>query len=127
MKKVNKDFKTGNGDANLTDAEGYDALEEGKKELAKVFGAGKGIKITIAEDVWTEEPNTDGWSVHRNPVLFAETYADPNTMGNVTAHEFGHVFTLQHRENDANNLMYPYTNSSRTVLDVNQTDEIFIK
>ncbi len=127
LKKVNKDFKTGNGDANLTDNEGTNALEEGKKELAKVFGAGKGIKITITEDVWTEEPNTDGWSVHRNPVLFAETYEDPNTMGNVTAHEFGHVFTLQHRENDANNLMYPYTNSSRTVLDVNQTDEIFME
>ena len=65
LKKVNKDFKTGNGDANLTDNEGTNALEEGKKELAKVFGAGKGIKITIAEDVWTEEPNTDGWTVER--------------------------------------------------------------
>lgn len=126
LKKVNKDVKTGNGDANLTDAEGYKAVEEGKKELAKAFGAGKGLKITIADDTWTEEPNNAGWSIHRNPVIFAGKDADPNLMGNVTAHELGHIFTLEHKEGDANNLMFPTVPNGQN-LDPNQAEEIFME
>ncbi|MBN2592534.1 MAG: hypothetical protein JXA81_03425 [Sedimentisphaerales bacterium] len=129
LKKVNKDVETGNGDADLTDAEGYKAVEEGKKELEKAFGAGKGLKITVTDDVWTEKPNTVGWSIHRNPVIFVEKDADPNLMGNTVAHELGHIFTLEHREdaNDVTNLMSLVRVLGHNILDVNQADEIFME
>jgi hypothetical protein len=123
LKKVNKDVKTGNGDSNLTGNEGDEALAEGKKELEKTFGAGKGIKITVLEDVWGESPEVVGWNVHRNPVVFIEKGLPPLQTGQVLAHEIGHFLTLEHVD-DANNMMFPTTPNGQR-LGPNQVSEIF--
>lgn len=126
VKKTNRNVNVGNGDGDLTEAEGDGAQEDGQTELEGVSGAGKGIKITIADDVWTEEPNTTGWSVHRNPVIFVEPDTDPNARGRTAAHEVGHVFTLDdtYDLNDINDLMYGYVGGG-TNLDANDVNEIF--
>ena len=64
---------------------------------------------------------------HVRPRKLVEQDEDPNLAGNTVAHELGHVFTLEHREdvNDVNNLMSPFRHSGRIELDVNQADEIF--
>ena len=108
VKKTNKNVNAGNNDADLTENEGDKAQENGQKELNNVLGAGKGIKLTFADDVWTQQPATNGWSIHRNPVVFVET-DDPNTMGNVTAHEIVHALTISGHSNDSNDLMYEST------------------
>lgn len=108
VKKTNKNVEAGNNDADLTEHEGDKAQEAGQTELNNVAGAGKGIKITVADDVWTERSATNGWSVHRNPVVFVET-DDPNTMGNVTAHEIVHALTVSGHSDDPNDLMYEST------------------
>lgn len=124
VKKTNKNVNVGNNDGDLTSDEGDTAQNDGKTELQKVAGAGKGIKITIADDVWTEESATNGWAVHRNPVIFAETSSDPNTMGNVIAHEIGHSLTISGHSTDPNNLMYPSTPRGVN-WDPNDVNEIF--
>ncbi|MHC4735566.1 MAG: hypothetical protein ACYTDW_14095, partial [Planctomycetota bacterium] len=108
VKKTNPDVNVGNGDGNLTENEGDRAQKDGQTELDKVAGAGKGIKITIADDVWTEEPATNGWCIHGNPVVFVET-DDADTMGNVIAHEIIHSLTVSGHSTDSNDVMYPYT------------------
>ena len=123
LKKVNKNVETGDGDANLTNSEGFDASTEGQKELEKVLGAGKGIKISAANDVWVEEPNVAGWNLHRTPVVFVETGFSSLQMGQVVAHEIGHFLTLDHVD-DANNLMAPTWPNGQD-LEPNQVDEIF--
>ncbi len=124
VKKTNKNVNVGNNDGNLTAAEGNTAQNDGKTELQKVAGAGKGIKITIADDVWTESSATNGWSVHRNPVVFAETDSDPNTVGNIIAHEIGHSLTINGHSTDPNNVMYPSTPRGVN-WDPNDVNEIF--
>jgi hypothetical protein len=123
VKKVNKNVKIGDGDAKLTDDESLDAVVLGEKELKKVLGAGKGIKITIADDVRVETPDTVGWNIHRNPVVFIETSLPPTQMGQVLAHEIGHFLTLEHVD-DSNNMMFPSTPSGQNLVP-NQSDEIF--
>ncbi|NQT00553.1 MAG: matrixin family metalloprotease [Planctomycetes bacterium] len=123
VKKTNKNVNVGNNDGDLTADEGNTAQGNGETELRNVAGAGKGIKITIADDVWTEESATNGWSIHRNPVVFAET-DDPNTMGNVIAHEIGHSLTINGHSNDPNNVMYP-TTPRGVNWDPNDVNEIF--
>ena len=124
VKKTNKNVNVGNNDGNLTSGEGDTAQNDGETELRNVAGAGKGIKITIADDVWTERSTTNGWAVHRNPVIFAETSSDPNTMGNVIAHEIGHSLTISGHSTDPNNLMYPSTPRGVN-WDPNDVNEIF--
>ena len=126
VKKTNNDVNVGNGDGDLTEDEGDTAQEDGQKELDNVCGAGKGIKITIADDVWAEDPNTTGWSVHRNPVIFVEPDTDPNARGRTAAHELGHVLTLAdtYDINDINDLMYGYVGGG-TTLGPNDVNEIF--
>jgi len=94
LKKTNNNVNVGNGDGNLTEAEGAAAQEDGETELNNIFGAGKGIKITVANNGWTERPSNVGWSVHRNPVVIVEPGADANDMGYTIAHELGHALTI---------------------------------
>ena len=95
----------GDGDEILTEDERKEAKEYGQQELANICGAGKGIKITVADDVWAEEPSVRGWTVLRKPVVFVEP-DDPNTMGNVTAHVIGHSLGIEDHHPDPNNIMY---------------------
>jgi hypothetical protein len=106
VKKTNKNVQTGDGDSLLTRNEGNKAIESGQGELQKTLGAGKGIKITVADDVWTQNPSTVGWAVHRNPVMFVESDEDPNVMGRTAAHEIIHALTVSEHSEDQNDVMY---------------------
>ena len=112
--KKNQPFNVGNNDANLGEGNGEhdEALEKGGKELEKTCGAGKGLKITVADDVWAESPNTNGWAIHRDPVVFVEGgESDPNKLGKTIAHEIAHSLTLGYDlydGNDPNRLMWGY-------------------
>ncbi len=123
---TNKPYNVGDNNGDLTEDEGDDAQDDGEKEVEDKCGAGKGLKLTIADDVWTEEPNTAGWAVHGNPVVFVEPEADANKMGRTVAHEFAHSLTLDYDlygPNDINSLMYGYTDGN-TTLDANEIEEI---
>jgi hypothetical protein len=124
--KVNDPFKVGNNDNKLTDAEGYDAVDKGEEELNSTCGSGNGMKVTIANDVWTEKPSTSGWSIHRKPVVFAEPNNDPNKMGRTIAHEICHSLTLNYDLYDPNyatDIMYGYTGGG-TMMTPEQIAEI---
>ena len=95
----------GDGNGSLDETERKEAKEYGQQELAEICGAGKGIKITVADDVWEEESGIRGWTVLRKPVVFVEP-DDPNTMGNVTAHVIGHSLGIEDHHPDPNNIMY---------------------
>jgi len=131
--KINWNVNAGDGNGNLTEAEGKKAQEDGQEELDKTFGAGEGIKITVADDCWTEAPNNVGWSVHRNPVVVVEPGADANDMGYTIAHELGHALTIDGNtpgrdpnghSSDPNDLMDPNLGGG-TRLDPNDVNEIF--
>ncbi len=124
VKKTNNNVNVGNGDPNLTEAEGDTAQEDGQKELDKVCGAGKGIKITVADDCWTEDPNTVAWSIHRNPVIIIEPDADANEMGETITHELLHSLTVTAHSNDVNDVMYP-TEAGNGIINPNDVNEIF--
>lgn len=124
--KVNKPYTTGDGNGNLTDAEGTAAVGEGEDELDDTCGSGNGLKVNIADDVWVEKPSTNGWAIHRRPVVFTEPDSDPNVMGNTIAHEVCHSLTLgkdTYDPNDKDNLLYGYT-SRGTSLTEDQIAEI---
>ncbi|MFC1676920.1 hypothetical protein ACFL3G_07655 [Planctomycetota bacterium] len=124
---TNQPYNVGDNDPNLTEDEGDDAQDDGEEEVDETCGAGKGLKLTIADDVWTEEPNAVGWAVHGNPVVFVEPDADANKMGKTVAHEFAHSLTLDYDlydPNDSNSLMYGYTDGNDTQLDANEIEEI---
>lgn len=124
--KVNNPYNTGNGDGDLTDAEGTTAVGEGEQELSDTCGSGNGLKVNIADDVWVEKPNTNGWAIHRRPVVFTEPDSDPNVMGETIAHEICHSLTLGKDTYDPNlkdNLMYGYTDRG-TNLTADQVAEI---
>lgn len=126
VKKTNKPYNVGNNDGDLTEAEGDDAQKDGKKELDNVAGAGKGLKLTIADNCWVEEPNTVGWAIHRSPVVVVEPDADVEEMAKTIAHEMCHSLTLEHDHydpNDINLLMYGYQGSG-THLEPNDIAEI---
>jgi len=125
-KKTNNGVVVGNGDGSLTEAEGGDAQDDGEQELSDTIKGGKGIKLTVADDVWSEKPNTVGWAVHRNPVVFVEPDSDPNELGHTIAHEMTHALTVDYDIYDPNfidRLMYGYTGSG-TTLDPNEIIEI---
>jgi len=124
---TNKPYNVGDNNGDLTEDEGDDAQDDGEKEVEDKCGAGKGLKLTIADDVWTEEPNAVGWAVHGNPVVFVEPDGDANEMGKTVAHEFAHSLTLDYdlySPNDINSLMYGYTDGNDTQLDPNEIKEI---
>ena len=118
--KTNKDVEIGNGDANLTKAEGDTAKKKGEDEL-KASAKKKGIKIYLTNDPWVEEPGTNGWAVHKNPVVFipknptgANDAEKLRRTGNSAAHEMGHVLTLPDRYTDATKDQLMYGRDSRT-------------
>jgi len=116
----------GDGSGALDRDERDKAREEGQKTLDKTTGAGKGVKIDIGSDVSEDDPNTNGLSIHRDPVILVEPDADSNIFGWTIAHELGHVFTLGYDLSDPNDirrLMYGYTDRG-TDLDPNEVDEI---
>lgn len=122
VKRTNQNVEVGNNDGLLGQIEGEKAQRMGQEELAGVVGAGKGIKITFADDVWTEQPNSIGWAVHRNPVVFVETGGDANEMGITTAHEVVHALTVSGHSADPNDLMYETVGERLRQSDI---DEIF--
>ncbi len=113
VKKINRNVKVGDNDGNLTEAEGDQAQQDGESEIENTFQdedgswTGKGMKVTLANNTWTEQPNNNGWARHRNPVVFAEE-GDP-CVGNIIAHELVHALTVTDHRNDPNNLMNPTT------------------
>lgn len=135
--KVVRPYKPagGDNDPNLTDAEGNEAQKEGQKELREVMDKvpeykGKGVKITMAKDVWVESPSTMGWARHGNPVVFVEPDSDANELGNTMAHELGHVLTLNYDLKDASDpnlrkrLMWGYDNRTDTGLTPAEVNEV---
>ncbi|MHC4220970.1 MAG: hypothetical protein ACYST9_01000 [Planctomycetota bacterium] len=125
--QTNKPYNVGHNNGDLTEAEGDTAQYAGENEVEGKCGAGKGLKLTIADDVWTEEPGAVGWAIHGNPVVFVEPDADSNEMGKTVAHEFAHSLTLDYDlydPNDSNSLMYGYTDGNDTQLDPNEIEEI---
>jgi len=98
--KTNANVSVGNGDGNLTEAEGLQAVEDGREELEQIFGAGKGIKVNIAEDVWVEQPDSAGWGILLTPVVFIESSASPTEMGQELARQVARVLTLDLTGND---------------------------
>jgi hypothetical protein len=129
VKKTNKDVKVGNNDGNLTEKEGDTARKDGQKELDKTFKdkdgkwTGKGIKVTVADDSWVEDPNNIGWSNHQSPVVVVES-GSADQMGSTLAHELIHALTVPEHSDDPNNVMYP-TDEGGTKIDKKQIDEIF--
>ncbi|AQT69740.1 hypothetical protein STSP2_02936 [Anaerohalosphaera lusitana] len=124
--KTNQPFNVGDNDGDLTYAEGEEAQEAGRQELDNTCGAGKGLKLTIADDCWTEDPTTAGWAIHRNPTVVVEPDADPQKMGRTVAHEFCHALTLDYDKyaaEDANSIMYGYTDGG-TEMTEDEIEEI---
>ncbi len=134
-KNINTDANdTGNQDGDIQSGEEAELDEDGRKELDKKFGKGKGIKIYITNKI-RDSNSTRGLAPHvkekdgkltAKPVIYLKkTSATKESKGNDLAHESGHVFTLGknhvidkasgknadstwHDPNDPNNLMYPY-------------------
>jgi len=129
VKKTNQNVEIGDKDGDLTEKEGDQALKDGQKEIENTFKDkdgkwdGKGIKITLADDCWVEEPGTIGWAVHRKPVVVVES-ADANSLGITIVHELIHVLTVTDHQDDPNDVMYP-TDEGGTSIDPNDIKEIF--
>ncbi len=98
----------GNGDDKLTRDEIDEALRKGAEEVAKLPG-GRGVKLFVANNCWTQYPIVNGWAKHDYPVMGVEP--DPNTqkLGRTIAHESIHIFTINYdlnSPNDINRLSY---------------------
>ncbi len=130
VKKTNKPVNVGDNDGDLTEDEGNTASTDGENELKNTFKKengdwnGKGIKIVLADDSWTEEPNNVGWSVHHTPVVVVETGHNTQSTGGTIAHELIHVLTVPGHSDDPNNLMY-WLDLGQTYIDPNTIWEIF--
>ena len=117
-----------NGSGGLDRGERDNAREEGQGVLDKTVGAGKGIKIDVANNCDADDANAVGVSIHTNPVIIVEPDADANELGKTIAHELGHVLTLDYDKygpNDVNSLMYGYTGSGTDLnnVEVNEIRE----
>ncbi|UCF43489.1 MAG: hypothetical protein JSV99_00760 [Planctomycetota bacterium] len=127
--RVNSNVQYGNGDSNLTEAEGDTAAVLGEGELYGTYGSGTGLKITIAGNVWTEKPTTAGWAVHEDQVAFVEPNPDTNEYGKTIAHELAHLLTLNYDLNDVNsnepNRLMWWQAGGGPLLDANEINEIF--
>jgi hypothetical protein len=128
VERINNNVQySDDGDSNLTQDEGDTAAVLGEGELDGTFGPGTGLKITIANNVWTEKPATVGWAVHEDQVAFVEPNSDTNDMGRAIAHELAHLLTINYDlydGNDPNRLMWGYVGGG-TLLDANEVNEIF--
>ena len=128
--KTNNNVNVGNGDGNVTYAEGEQAVQDGQQEVQDTCQDkdgnwnGKGVKITVADDCWTQSGNTIGWCYHGIPVMVVEPDADANEMGATIAHELLHILTVSAHSNDVNDLMYP-TSAGGTNISPNDINEIW--
>jgi hypothetical protein len=129
LAEINTNVQYGNGDSSLTAAEGNTAALLGEGELYGHWGSGTGLKITVAGDVWTEEPGTAGWAVHEDQVAFVAPDPNSKEMGRTIAHELAHLLTLNYDLNDVNsdepNRLMWYQTGGGILLDANEINEIF--
>jgi len=146
VRDVNDSASYGDNDPSLTERECREAQDHGERELDRICGPGKGLKITIADINDPRIPaDVLGLAEHGHPVVFIEpdpnctdpNNPDPNDLsdwdpnnttewGKTIAHELCHSLTIEHDlydGNDPNNLMW-WQEGSGTELDPNQMEEI---
>lgn len=126
VKKKEQPIEIGEGEANdnkLGDADDKEVYDRAKEELGKQKELqnkdgkwnGKGIKIYVADDCWTEKPTTAGWAWHYRNVICIEA-GHPNINRNL-AHEAGHNLSLKdtYDPNDKDHLMYGYIDGGNVI------------
>ncbi|MBX3365161.1 MAG: hypothetical protein KF866_10375 [Phycisphaeraceae bacterium] len=128
--KTNTDFEVGNGDANQAETEDAEAIKKGKEEL-KDHTEGKGIKINFCNQPIDGRPGTNGWAIHKTPVVFVRKNSDAEKekekTGNTVAHEICHVLTIDYDLYDAEfikRLMYGRDSRTGTELTDAEKEEI---
>jgi len=113
LKKVNDDLANpGDGNESWTRAERDKVREDGKKELEKVAGKDKGVKVSFAKQPDSSDAKTLGLAIKGHPVAIAgETAGNAADSADTFAHELGHVLGLDDRYADADKdkLMYGYS------------------
>jgi len=97
-KNINRNVSDeGNNDGKVTREERDKLRKKGVEELDNLFGKGKGIKITLVNDIIDGGAcTTTGVSIHNPaiPNIFVKCTGTAKEKGRTIAHEFGHVFTL---------------------------------
>jgi len=84
------------GDGVLNDKELDKAFKFGAKEVAKLPG-GKGLKISIVKPgLMVDNTTTPGVSIPGEPTAIVQQRASGSLTGATIAHEFGHIFGLDH-------------------------------
>jgi len=109
------------GDGILTSKERNSVRSNGGNEVDELPGM-KGTKITFAKPGGVKSGSTTpGISVHENPTIIVEQRNTTDSTGATIAHEFGHVFTLEHPnetpeldDNENGNIMTP-SNGGRDI------------
>lgn len=129
VKDVNDSAHYGDSDPGLTSQECNDAMDHGERELDRICGPGKGVKITFGDidDPGNIPADVVGLNVHETPVIIVEpNTTDVNELGKTIAHELCHALTIEfdlYGADDVNNLMW-WREGSGTELDPNQMEEI---
>ncbi len=124
--KTNENFMVGNNDANQAESEDDEAIKKGKKELEDNT-KGKGIKINFCDRPIASSANTNGWAIHKTPVIFVRESDTTEKSGNTVAHEICHVLTIDYdlyAEANRNRLMYGYSSRTGTELTDAEKEEI---
>ena len=121
--------QTGNKDKNVDRKERDDLRATGPNEMKDLFGAGKGVKICIVDEINVVDVNTDpvGVAISGIAVLIIENINDLNEMATTIVHEYGHavgelpdINTPGH----VNNVMWWSTAGGNTI-DVNDINNFF--
>lgn len=123
LKKVNQNVNVGNNDANLDMGERNEARKKGRQEL-KDTCEGKGMKVYIANQPNSADPNYVGWACHRDNVIFVKPDSDPNLTGATASHEATHALTVKDHSTDPNDLMYPTNDGTNNKLRPEDIEEI---
>jgi len=122
LQKVNTGVEIGDGDGLLSEQEVFATVEGGNQELQGPDGPGGGIKIAVAEDVWTEPPGLTSYHAAPYPTVFLATGLlkpgpDPNAMGRDLARAIATCLGAEPAA-DSQNLMFP--GGDGTTLNSNQ-------
>jgi|GEM_PF-646522 len=107
------------GDGVLTKEERVKVRAAGNKQISNLSNQ-KGIAVVFAKTPIAGDTAT-GVAVHRNPTAIVSKTARP---GRTTAHEMGHVLTLDSHSSDLPNLMFGTFSASATSLNDAQAKEI---
>ncbi|MEM7755359.1 MAG: GC-type dockerin domain-anchored protein [Planctomycetota bacterium] len=119
-KFVNAAFMVGNNDSSHSESEDTDARNKGQAEL-KARTKGKGIKVNFADNVLTDDPNTNGWAWLCRPLVWVEETSNNgnqnSTTGKILAHEIAHALGIKGDgtegdytdESRSDELMYAYS------------------